>query len=193
LHPYILSGDMNEDILRPETSSYVTGQPIQRLISPPTGLQFTSPTNPFTGAPTNDMTESIRDSKLTVRFDYIMPCPLMFSNIIGSQIFRTDKLFPVPLNLNSNDDRVASDHLPVLMLFKNPYQNPFQLLSVIRNDPSVTLNWESVPGQPYTVESSSNLLNWTAFATNLMATNFTQTLNTNAPAGAQFFRVRKAP
>jgi len=163
------------------------------LISAPTGLQFTSPTNPFTGAPTNDMTESIRDSRLTVRFDYIMPCPLMFSNIIGSQIFRTDKLFPVPPNLNSNDDKIASDHLPVLMVFKNPFQTPFQLLSVTRSNLSVALNWESVPGQQYTVESSSNLGSWTPFATNLMATGFTQTLNTNAPAAVQFFRVRKTP
>jgi endonuclease/exonuclease/phosphatase family metal-dependent hydrolase len=191
LHPFILSGDLNEDVFRPETNTYVTGHPIQRLVSNPTGLQFTSPTNPFTGAPTNDMTESIRDSKLTVRFDYIMPCPLMFSNIIGSQIFRTDKLFPVPPNLNSDDDRVASDHLPVLMVFKNPYQNPFQLLSVARNDTTLSLNWESVPGQQYTIENSPNMVNWTAFATNLMATNFTQTFTTNLPASTQFFRVRK--
>jgi endonuclease/exonuclease/phosphatase family metal-dependent hydrolase len=192
-HPYIMSGDLNEDIFRPETNVYVTGQPIQRLISAPTGLQFTSPTNPFTGAPTNDMTESIRDSHLTVRFDYIMPNPLMFSNIVGSQIFRTDKLFPVPPNLNSNDDRIASDHLPVVMVFKNPFQNPFQLLSVTRSNLSLSLNWQSVPGQIYAVESSLDLLNWTAFATNLMATNFSATLTTNTPASSQFFRVRKAP
>ncbi|HWC61391.1 MAG TPA: hypothetical protein VHC44_16985, partial [Verrucomicrobiae bacterium] len=99
----------------------------------------------------------------------------------------------VPPNLNSNDDRIASDHLPVLMVFKNPYQNPFQLLSVTRSNPTLTLNWESVPGQQYTVESSPDLVNWTALATNLMATNFTQTFNTNTPADAQFFRVRKAP
>jgi len=193
LHPYILSGDLNEDILRPETGSYVTGHPIQRLISAPTGLQLTSPTNQFTGAPTNDMTESIRASKLTVRFDYIMPCPLMFSNIVGSQIFRTDKLFPVPPNLNSNDDRTASDHLPVMMVFENPYQNPFQLLSVTRSNLALALNWESVPGQKYTVESSSDLVNWTPFATNLMATNFLATFNTNTPVDDQFFRVRKTP
>lgn len=193
LHPYILSGDMNEDIFRPETNTYVSGQPIQRLIAAPTGLQFTSPTNPFTFAPTNDMTESIRASKLTVRFDYILPNALMFSNVIGSQIFRTDKLFPVPPNLNSNDDRVASDHLPVLMVFKNPYQNPFEVLSVSRSNSAVALNWQSVPGQLYAVESSPDLVNWTTFATNLMATNFSAVLNTNAPDVVQFFRVRKAP
>src|SRR5262249_19120133 len=157
-----------EDILRPDAGQYVTGQPIQRLISPPTGLFLTNPTNPFTGAPTNDMTESIRASKLTVRFDYIMPNALLLSNILSSQIFRTDKLFPVPPNLNSNDDRVASDHLPVLMVFRNPFANPFRLVSVTRNDPVLTLNWEAVPGQLYAVESSSNLVNWTTFATNLM-------------------------
>jgi hypothetical protein len=193
LHPYILSGDMNEDILRPETNNYVSGQPIQRLISPPTGLLLTNPTNPFTGAPTNDMTESVRASKLTVRFDYILPNALMYSNIISSQIFRTDKLFPVPPNLNSNDDRIASDHLPVLMVFRNPFANPFKLVSVTRNDPGLTLNWEAVPGQLYAVESSSNLLDWTTFATNLMGTNFSFTFSTNTTGAAQFFRVRKAP
>jgi len=163
------------------------------LLSAPTGLQFTSPTNPFTGAPTNDMTESIRASKLTVRFDYIMPNALMFSNIIGGQIFRTDKLFPVPPNLTTNDDRIASDHLPVLMVFKNPYQNPFQLLSVTRADPALALTWESVPGQQYSIEGSTDMAAWIPFATNLMATNFAQTFNTNTAGGSQFFRVRKVP
>ncbi|HXS68896.1 MAG TPA: hypothetical protein VN761_08635 [Candidatus Polarisedimenticolia bacterium] len=193
LHPYILSGDLNEDILRPDTNEYVTGHPIQRLMSAPTGLQFTSPTNPFTGAPTNDMTESIRASKLTVRFDYIMPNPLMFSNIVTSQIFRTDKLSPVPPGLLSGDDKTASDHLPVLMVFKNPFENPFQLLSVTRSNPAVTLNWQSVPGQQYRVESSSDLMSWTVLATNLMATNFSFTFTTNTTPSAQFFRVRKTP
>jgi len=192
LHPYILSGDMNEDILRPETAKYVTGHPIQRLVGQPTGLQLTTPTNPFTSAPTNDLTESIR-GPLDVRFDYIMPNALMFSNIVTSQIFRTDKLSPVPSGLLSGDDKTASDHLPVLMVFKNPFQNPFQLLSVTRNDPSVTLNWQSVPGQQYRVESSPDLTTWTVFATNLMATNFSFTLTTNSSPAAQFFRVRKTP
>jgi endonuclease/exonuclease/phosphatase family metal-dependent hydrolase len=43
--PYILSGDMNEDILRPSPSN---PQSIQRLASTPTGLQLTTAVNPFT-------------------------------------------------------------------------------------------------------------------------------------------------
>jgi hypothetical protein len=99
----------------------------------------------------------------------------------------------VPPNLNSNDDRVASDHLPVLMTFNNPFANPFHVVSVTRSSPATTLNWESVPGQLYTIESSSNMMDWTPFATNIMATNFSTTLNTNNTISSQFFRVRKAP
>jgi hypothetical protein len=57
----------------------------------------------------------------------------------------------------------------------------------------VMLNWESVPGQQYNIESSTDMVSWIPFATNLMATNFAQTFNTNAPASVQFFRVRKVP
>ncbi len=190
LHPYIVSGDLNEDIVRPE-NQYVSGQPVQRLISAPTGLQLTTPLNPFTTAPTNELTESIRASHLTVRFDYILPCPLMFSNIVSSQIFRTDKLNPLPASLNSNDDSVASDHLPVMMVFNNPYQNPYHLLPATLTNQTLNLNWESLPGQLYRVESSSNMLDWTPFSTNLTATNFSATFSTNSTATPRFFRVKR--
>ncbi len=190
LHPYIVSGDLNEDIFRPE-NSYVSGQPVQRLISVPTGLQLTTPLNAFTTAPTNELTESIRASHLTVRFDYILPCPLMSSNIASSQIFRTDKLNPLPANLNSNDDSTASDHLPVMMIFNNPYQNPYHLLPATLNNQTLNLSWESLPGQLYRVESSSNMLDWSTFSTNLTATNFSATFSTNSTATPRFFRVKR--
>ena len=126
-HPYLLAGDMNEDAFFPDTD-YVSGQPIQRLTAPPTGLQMTIPVNPFTHT---DLTESIQGS-LDTRFDYILPCGLLFSNIAGSEVFRTDLLTNFPPNLFSNDDMTASDHLPVLMVFKNPFDTPFKLLSIAR-------------------------------------------------------------
>ena len=65
-------------------------QSIQRLISAPTGLQLTTPLNALTGS---ERTWSIQDADgLTVRYDYILPCGLLFSNITGSQVFRTDLL-----------------------------------------------------------------------------------------------------
>jgi len=108
LHPYLLAGDMNEDIAHPATGSQ---QPIQRLTNN-TGLQLTTPLNPFTLSP---LTRSIQSTNgLNRRYDYIFPNPLLFSNIQSSQVFRTDLLNPVPSNLNSNDDIVAFGHLPVI-------------------------------------------------------------------------------
>ena len=114
--PYVLSGDLNEDILRPPASN---PQSIQRLVSAPTGLQLATAVNPFTGS---ELTWSIQDTDgLTRRYDYILPCAMLSSNIVSSQVFRTDLLTPMPPNLYSNDDTTASDHLPVFMVFANPF------------------------------------------------------------------------
>lgn len=190
-HPYVLDGDMNEDAFFPDTD-YVSGQPIQRLTSPPTGLRMTIPVNPFTGA---DLTESIQGA-LDTRFDYILPCGLLFSNIAGGEVFRTDLLTNLPPNLFSNDDKIASDHLPVLMVFNNPFDTPFKLLSIARSNQAVTLNWESQNNRNFRVESSTDLISWTALATNLLATttNSPFIFTTDSIAGpVGFFRIFRAP
>ncbi|MGA2242870.1 MAG: endonuclease/exonuclease/phosphatase family protein [Verrucomicrobiota bacterium] len=188
LHPYVLDGDMNEDIFRPG-GNYTSGQPIQRLVSSLTGLQLTTPTNPYTAS---DMTISIQTS-LSARFDYILPCTLLFSNIQSSQVFRTDLLSPLPPNLFSYDDTTASDHLPVVMVFNNPYTQPFRLTSITRTNPSVALQWESVPGQIYNLENSSDLDNWLPLATNLFSSGYNFTYSTNLTSDAKYFRVYITP
>jgi len=190
-HPYVLNGDMNEDAFFPD-NNYVSGQPIQRMASPPTGLQMTVPTNPFTHA---DLTESIQGS-LDTRFDYILPCGLLFSNIAGAQVFRTDLLTNIPSNLYSNDDKIASDHLPVLMVFNNPFDTPFKLISVARTNQNVTLQWESQNNRTFDLEVSSNLINWTPFVTNLQTstTNSPFIFETNNVADQmKFFRIYRVP
>src|SRR5204862_5937607 len=69
-HPYLLTGDMNEDIARPPASN---PKSIQTLSSSPTGLHLTTPINPYS---TNELTHSIQNtnSGLSHRYDYIMPC-----------------------------------------------------------------------------------------------------------------------
>jgi endonuclease/exonuclease/phosphatase family metal-dependent hydrolase len=188
-HPYVLTGDLNEDIFRPDTNNYVSGEPVQRLIGPPTGLVLTTPLNPATQA---DFTESIR-GPLNVRFDYILPCGLLFSNISSSQVFRTDLLTNTPPPLLANDDKTASDHLPVLMVFSNPYNKPFDLTSISRTNQNVTLEWQSVLGQPYRVEASSNLTAWAVFSSNITATGSTSSFSTNVPDALKFFRVYRFP
>jgi endonuclease/exonuclease/phosphatase family metal-dependent hydrolase len=187
-HTYTLSGDMNEDINDPPSSN---PQSIQKLVSAPTGLKLTTPVNPVTGSALTFSIQSV--GGLTKRYDYIMPSGLLFSNIYSSQVFRTDLLTNPPPPLLTNDDKTASDHLPVLMLFRNPYDKPFHLTSVQRSNATVSLGWESVPGQGYRVEGSSNLTQWAVIANGLMATGATFSFSTNVAAPVQFFRVYRVP
>jgi endonuclease/exonuclease/phosphatase family metal-dependent hydrolase len=183
--PYVLSGDLNEDILRPPDSN---PQSIQCLVSAPTGLQLATAVNPFTDS---ELTISIRDG-LTRRYDYILPCATLFSNIVSSQVFRTDLLDPLPPNLYSDDEN-ASDHLPVFMVFGNPFNTPFRLLSIGVTNQIVSLTWESTSNRQYHVEVSSNLAAWTPLVTNLTATGADFTFATNVPGDVKFFRIRRAP
>jgi len=161
------------------------------LISAPTGLQLATAVNPFTGS---ERTWSIQDADgLTVRYDYILPCGLLFSNITSSQVFRTDLLYPVPSNLYSNDNKIASDHLPVFMVFGNPFNTPFRLLSIGVTNQNVSLKWESASNRQYHVDVSSNLAAWTPLASNLTATGAEFTFATNVPGDVKFFRIRRAP
>jgi endonuclease/exonuclease/phosphatase family metal-dependent hydrolase len=183
-HPFTLSGDMNDG----DTNILA----IQRLISAPTTLRLTNPTNPFSGSIN---TFSIQAS-VSERIDYIFPCPLLHSNITASQVFRTDLLTNFSSNLFSNDDKIASDHLPVLMTFANPFNTPFKIVSIARSNLSVTLQWESQTNRTFTVEASTNLLLWSPFATNLFsaATNSPFVFNTNnVPESVKFFRVYRVP
>jgi endonuclease/exonuclease/phosphatase family metal-dependent hydrolase len=185
--PYLLAGDMNEDINRPAAGS---GHPIERLTSGPTGLHLTTPRNPFSN---DDRTWSIQNASLSIRFDYILPGGLLFSNLASSQVFRTDLLSPTPLGLLSLDDKTASDHLPVVMVFRNPYDTPYRLTSITASNQLVRLNWQSTPGRQYQVESSSNFLSWNALTTNLTAAGTNSSFSTGATGRPQFFRIYRAP
>jgi endonuclease/exonuclease/phosphatase family metal-dependent hydrolase len=187
--PCVLSGDMNEDILRLSASDL---QSLQRLMGAPTGLRMTTPVNPLTDS---ELTWSIQDTNRgpTVRYDYILPCAALCSNIVGSQVFRTELLTPPPANLYSNDDEIASDHLPVFMVFANPFNVPFRLLSVALTNQTVLFTWESQSNRFYTIEVSSNLITWTPLATHLLATGAQAAFSTRTPDAAGFFRVHRVP
>ena len=81
----------------------------------------------------------------------------------------------------------------VRMAFNNPYTKPFQLTSITRSNPAVTLKWESVIGQPYRVEASTNLTTWSTLSGDLVATGTNYTFNTNLSDPARFFRVNRVP
>lgn len=151
--PYALVGDLNEDVNRPPPAS---GQPIQRLVNDATGLRLTTPLNLTTS---DDRTLS--STAPSVRFDYILPNGLLFSNILHSQVFRSDVLTPTPGGIQAGDSQLASDHLPVLMTFNNPYRTGFRFRIVGRGPDGLTLGWETVSGRSYRVELSDDLFHWT--------------------------------
>jgi len=71
--------------------------------------------------------------------------------------------------------------------------NGFRLNSISQNSGMLALRWQSVSGAVYSVETSSNLTNWVAFATNLAARGATVTFTTNISASSGFFRVHRLP
>ena len=187
-NPYLLTGDLNEDVFRPDTSRYVSGQPIQRLVSNPTGLRLTTPRNPYSDS---DLTLSIRTA-LNVRFDYILPCDSLFSNLASSQVFRTDLLPILPTPLLGSDGRTASDHLPVMMVFNLPATAPaFRMLSLARTNNNVTVVWQTEPGVIYNLETSPKFTGWTTLVSGLVATGAQISVSTNLPASTLFFRVSR--
>ena len=189
-HPYLLTGDLNEDIAQPATSSQ---QPLQRLANAATGLRLTSPRNPISNS---HRTHSIQDTNgnvLANRYDYILPGGLLYSNLATSLVFRTDLLTNPPAPLLTNDDITASDHLPVMMWFANPYSPSFRLLSLEMAGSNATLRWESISNRVYVVEASTNLLAWITLATNLTATGTNATFTTNSASSQRFFRVFRVP
>jgi hypothetical protein len=117
----------------------------------------------------------------------------LFSNIACSEVFRTDLLPNLYPLVRTNDDRMASDHLPVRMVFNNLYRKPFRLTAITRSNQNVALSWESVPGQSYRVESSFDLQDWTGLADDVEATGGSVVFTTNVPAQARFFRVKRMP
>ncbi|HEY0548819.1 MAG TPA: endonuclease/exonuclease/phosphatase family protein, partial [Verrucomicrobiae bacterium] len=109
LRPYLLTGDMNEDVAGPPTA----GVALPTLTSTATGLKLATPLNSVTEIP---FTFSIRAASLTKRYDYVLPCALLATNIIGGHVFRTDLATNIAPAL-TNDCVTASDHLPVFMSF----------------------------------------------------------------------------
>jgi hypothetical protein len=118
---------------------------------------------------------------------------LLRTNFAGAQVFRTDLLTNLPPNLFSDDDATASDHLPVLMTFANPFNTPFRLLAFGRTNQTVSFKWESGTNRLFNIEASTNLLNWTPLATNIFTTSANSTFTTNSPDAERFFRIHRAP
>ena len=178
--PYVLTGDMNEDIAIPMSQDL---QAIQRLTNA-TGLRLTTPLNPVSFS---HFTHSIQGN-IDARFDYVMPSGLLSSNTLSSQVFRADLLPPpLPVNLTSNDTTIASDHLPVVMVFN--YPDPTLRVSLSVSNQTVTLTWPALISRKFSVLSSANLATWVVVASNLVSDLPQMTWTADGSEHAKFFRV----
>ncbi|HOX59233.1 MAG TPA: endonuclease/exonuclease/phosphatase family protein [Candidatus Paceibacterota bacterium] len=183
LHPYVLVGDMNEDIYRPRT--YEQGV-IQALTSSPTGLRLTTPRNPVTA---DDRTWSIQNANLTIRFDYVLPCALLYYSATDGRVFRSDKVSPPSPPLLASDSATAADHLPVMLTFRNPYNAPLVISSLALTNRVATLRWAAVPGERYRVETSERPDFSPVASTSIVATQTGVALSVPATNSRQFFRL----
>ena len=181
--PYLLTGDLNEDI---EISMSQNNHPIQRLMAEATGLQLTTPINPIS---LSRYTHSIQGS-LDARIDYVMPAGVLGANVFGSQVFRTDLLAELPSPLQTNDCVIASDHLPVQMIFNYP-DPPLKVTSLLSNQ-NFFLTWSALVGRKFSVESSLDMAAWSVIASNIMSTSSTATWTTSATNASRFFRIVRA-
>jgi endonuclease/exonuclease/phosphatase family metal-dependent hydrolase len=160
--PYVLTGDMNEDIERPYAGSQFA---IETLTSAPTGLQLTRPVNSVTG---DERTWSLQSLPLSIRFDYVMPCGLLYSNTVTSGLFRSDVLTNPPVPLLGTDAASASDHVPVVMRWS--YPDPALVLHARASNGVVQVSWPSLVGRRFTVQGSGDCVSWTNVLTGVVAT-----------------------
>ena len=182
--PYLLTGDLNEDIAISMSQNH---QPIQRLVAAATGLQLTTPVNPFT---LSRFTHSIQGN-IDARFDYVLPAGVLGANILASQVFRTDLLPEPPSPLLATDSVTASDHLPVQLIFN--YPDPPLTVTMLQSNQAVTLSWLALIGRKFSVETSPDLTTWAMASTNIVTLTNTPTWTTSATNTAQFFRVVRVP
>jgi endonuclease/exonuclease/phosphatase family metal-dependent hydrolase len=181
--PWLLCGDLNEDIRRPPTGSQ---RPIQRLANTNLSLTLAPVTNTVDGT---DFTWSAR-SGLNTRFDYVLMGPQLATNFVGGELFNTARLRVIPEGLQRSSSAIASDHLPVVARFNEPFPTSFAIRAVERGEDFVRLTWENpIEGYTFRIERSTNLSRWTFVSDNLR-TNGLQF----APQGdVEFFRLIRTP
>lgn len=182
--PYVLTGDLNEDI---SISMSQNNQPIQRLLAPATGLQLTTPINPFT---LSGFTHSIQGN-IDARFDYVLPAGVLGANILASQVYRTDLLSEPPPPLLSTDSVTASDHLPVQTIFN--YPDPLLRATITVSNQTVIINWPALLGRKFNIESSPDLLNWSVAVSNIVAASSLPAWATSTGGGSRYYRVLRVP
>jgi hypothetical protein len=73
------------------------------------------------------------------------------------------------------------------------YPDPPLRVTLNVSNETLTLNWPALVGRSFNVEASTNLLTWTAAATNLVSHSAQATWTTTSTNAVQFYRVLRQP
>jgi hypothetical protein len=93
-----------------------------------------------------------------------------------------------------DDSQTASDHLPLVASYANPYRvwPPFKT-DLRVEDQTVRVTWTTIPGKKYTVRGSFNLTHWFDASSVIPATGTNLAWNGSLVPGGMYFRVQETP
>jgi len=165
--PWLLCGDLNQDV-QPANAPTPNLRPVERLANAALGTRLLTPTNPI--AAFREYTWSAI-AGLSRRFDYILPGALLATNVVSGSTFYSPVVAGTVPGMTRSTSAEASDHLPVLVRFQDPFRPPFSLRISATGMDRLALDWDPLPGDfVYRVELSTDLGRWSA-ATPGLATN----------------------
>ena len=185
-HPngiYLLAGDLNEDFDRHPDSPVKAA-----LANAATGLFLTRPTD---AEGRSARTWSTRLPLLVARLDYVLPCGSLYAAIAAGEVFRLPEFDPPPAPLRSGDDVLASDHVPLRFVFRNPDNGPFDV-RILRGK-ELRLEWKALPGYTYQVFRSPDLRSWRVVATFFQQSGRERTWTVPVADRTGFFKIRRIP
>lgn len=170
---YLLVGDLNEDIFNPPNDS---GRPVQRLIGRGTEMFLTQPVNPISRSSDTWPTDGRGGGGGGggFRLDYILSSASLQENLLSVQVFQTESL-PWPewadnpgrleFELTAEDSRQASDHYPVIAVFKNQNWAPntsqtAPVQVIVEPEFRLLISHPAHPGFYYRYETTDDLNHW---------------------------------
>ncbi len=168
---YLLVGDFNEDIFDPPNN---TGRPVQRLIGRGTEMFISQPINPISRSTDTWPTGNGGGGGGGSRLDYVLSSMSLQNDLLSVQVFQSESLpwtiwngvtEKPEIELTAQDSRQASDHYPVIAVYKNRNWNSQALQSapvrvVLQPEPTLKTSHAAHPGFYYRHETSDNLDEW---------------------------------
>jgi endonuclease/exonuclease/phosphatase family metal-dependent hydrolase len=185
-HPWLVCGDMNQDI-NPANAPAPNLRPIERLANAALGTRLLTPTNSVPAF--REYTWSAI-AGLSRRYDYVIPGSLLGSNYLSGTTFYSLTVGNTVPGITRSTSAEASDHLPVLVRFADPYRAPFSVRVAAAGADRLQFDWDFTPGGfVYRIERSNDLGRWDTLVPGLLTNRYQ--LPADGPSA--WYRVVRTP